>query len=136
MGSHEYDDFDGNKVLKLAAFNAKVECEVPNNRLDKFNGTLIWRRDEIDKTPQRFSITNETILLRGTTLRNVTWAFGLVVYAGPDTKLMQNTGKTYFKRTSIDNFLNKLVLYIGFTLILLALISAGKRGEMANIRLN
>ena len=26
---------------------------------------------------------------------------------------MQNTGKTHFKRTSIDNFLNKLVLYIG-----------------------
>merc|ERR1719259_1305426 len=37
---------------------------------------------------------------------------------------MQNTGRTHFKRTSIDNFLNKLVLYIGIALILLAVISA------------
>ena len=52
------------------------------------------------------------------------WAFGLVVFAGPDTKLMQNTGRTHFKRTSIDNFLNTLVLYIGIALILFALISS------------
>ena len=118
------DDFDGNHVLRLAAFNAKVECEAPNNRLDRFQGKLIWKRDGIDKKPKEFSISNENILLRGTTLRNVSWAFGLVVFAGPDTKLMQNTGRTHFKRTSIDNFLNKLVLYIGIALILLAVISA------------
>ena len=35
---------------------------------------------------------------------------------------MQNAGQTHFKRTSVDNFLNRLVIYIGFFLVLLALI--------------
>jgi hypothetical protein len=36
---------------------------------------------------------------------------------------MMNSGQTHFKRTSLDNFLNKLVIYIGCFLCLLALIS-------------
>lgn len=31
---------------------------------------------------------------------------------GPDTKLMQNSGKTTFKRTSIDRLMNVLVLVV------------------------
>lgn len=32
---------------------------------------------------------------------------------GPDTKLMQNSGRTKFKRTSIDRLMNTLVLWVG-----------------------
>lgn len=35
---------------------------------------------------------------------------------------MQNSGQTHFKRTSVDNFLNRLVLYIGCFLVVLAVI--------------
>ena len=31
-------DFDGEDVLKLAAFNGIIECEPPNNKLGRFNG--------------------------------------------------------------------------------------------------
>lgn len=31
---------------------------------------------------------------------------------GPDTKLMQNSGRTKFKRTSIDRLMNTLVLWV------------------------
>ena len=90
------DDFESDEVLKMAAFDGKVECEAPNNILDKFTGTLILR-NRFDKNQMRYPISNDNVLLRGTTLRNVNWAFGLVVFAGPDTKLMQNTGRTHFK---------------------------------------
>lgn len=36
-----------------------------------------------------------------------------VFTAGPDTKLMQNSGRTKFKRTSIDRLMNTLVLWVG-----------------------
>lgn len=35
-------------------------------------------------------------------------------FAGPDTKLMQNSGKTKFKRTSIDRLMNTLVLWVSY----------------------
>lgn len=33
-------------------------------------------------------------------------------FAGPETKLMQNCGKSTFKRTSIDRLMNVLVLCV------------------------
>lgn len=36
-------------------------------------------------------------------------------FTGPDTKLMQNSGKTKFKRTSIDRLMNTLVLWVSFS---------------------
>ena len=62
-----------------------VKCEAPNNHLHKFAGNLYWN----NKT---FPIDNEKILLRGCIIRNTEWCYGLVIFAGPDTKLMQNTG--------------------------------------------
>uniref|UniRef100_A0A4W6C7B4 Phospholipid-transporting ATPase n=1 Tax=Lates calcarifer TaxID=8187 RepID=A0A4W6C7B4_LATCA len=61
---------------------------------------------------QTYALDNDKVLLRGCTLRNTEWCFGLVIFGGPDTKLMQNSGKTTFKRTSIDHLMNVLVLCI------------------------
>uniref|UniRef100_A0A8C1KI99 Phospholipid-transporting ATPase n=1 Tax=Cyprinus carpio TaxID=7962 RepID=A0A8C1KI99_CYPCA len=96
-----------------------VRCEPPNNRLDKFTGTLTMRGET-------FALDNERILLRGCTLRNTEWCFGLVVFGGPDTKLMQNSGKSVFKRTSIDHLMNVLVMFIfGFLAFMCTILSIG-----------
>uniref|UniRef100_A0A3Q2EIR5 Phospholipid-transporting ATPase n=1 Tax=Cyprinodon variegatus TaxID=28743 RepID=A0A3Q2EIR5_CYPVA len=95
--------------------SGEVRCEPPNNRLDKFMGTLT-----IDG--QQYGLDNDKILLRGCTVRNTDWCFGLVIFAGPETKLMKNSGKTTFKRTNIDQLMNILVLCI---FGLLAVICAG-----------
>uniref|UniRef100_A0A8C1AXW0 Phospholipid-transporting ATPase n=2 Tax=Cyprinus carpio TaxID=7962 RepID=A0A8C1AXW0_CYPCA len=109
----------GNDIQKLAAFNGEVRCEPPNNRLDKFTGTLTMRGET-------FALDNERILLRGCTLRNTEWCFGLVVFGGPDTKLMQNSGKSVFKRTSIDHLMNVLVMFIfGFLAFMCTILSIG-----------
>uniref|UniRef100_A0A6Q2YKE1 Phospholipid-transporting ATPase n=1 Tax=Esox lucius TaxID=8010 RepID=A0A6Q2YKE1_ESOLU len=97
----------------------QVRCEPPNNRLDKFTGCL-----SLDGA--MYSLDNEKILLRGCTLRNTQWCFGLVLFGGPDTKLMQNCGKTTFKRTSIDRLMNVLVLSIfGFLAIMCLILAIG-----------
>uniref|UniRef100_A0A8C3KJK4 Phospholipid-transporting ATPase n=1 Tax=Calidris pygmaea TaxID=425635 RepID=A0A8C3KJK4_9CHAR len=107
----------GEDLQKLTEFNGEVKCEAPNNKLDKFTGTLTLRGE-------KYALDNEKMLLRGCTIRNTEWCFGLVIYAGPDTKLMQNSGKTTFKRTSIDRLMNVLVMVIFAFLGLMCLILA------------
>ncbi len=63
------------------------------------------------------------MLLRGCRLRNTKWCYGLVVFAGSDTKLMKNGGKTKFKQTHIDKLLNYLIVgvsgHFSFSILLL-----------------
>lgn len=58
----------------------------------------------------RFALDNDKVVLRGCILRNTQWCYGVVIFAGKDTKLMQNSGKTKFKRTSIDRLLNFIII--------------------------
>jgi magnesium-transporting ATPase (P-type) len=58
----------------------------------------------------RFPLDNDRVVLRGCILRNTQWCYGVVIFAGKDTKLMQNSGKTKFKRTSIDRLLNFIII--------------------------
>ncbi|KAM9820172.1 phospholipid-transporting ATPase ID [Neosynchiropus ocellatus] len=109
----------GDSVEVLGRFKGEVICEPPNNRLDKFKGKLTL-------DGEAYSLDNDKILLRGCTLRNTEWCFGLVVFGGPDTKLMQNSGKTIFKRTSIDRLMNILVLSIfGFLATMCSILVIG-----------
>ncbi|KAF3822903.1 hypothetical protein GH733_010339 [Mirounga leonina] len=155
-------------ISRLAKFDGEVVCEPPNNKLDRFSGTLYWKNS-------KFPLSNQNMLLRGCVLRNTEWCFGLVVFAGeppggrgpvppsaslpgshlcphdvlqsaapggntagcclgfrtcsrsflgPDTKLMQNSGRTKFKRTSIDRLMNTLVLWIFGFLVCMGVILA------------
>ncbi|XP_010633752.1 phospholipid-transporting ATPase IC [Fukomys damarensis] len=97
----------------LAAFDGFIECEEPNNRLDKFTGTLFWRN-------KSFPLDADKILLRGCVIRNTDICHGLVIFAGADTKIMKNSGKTRFKRTKIDYLMNYMVYTIFVVLILLS----------------
>ncbi|XP_067827575.1 phospholipid-transporting ATPase ID isoform X3 [Heptranchias perlo] len=109
----------GTDMCRLAEFDGEIICETPNNKLDKFKGTLFWK----DK---KYSLDNEKMLLRGCVLRNTEWCFGMVIFAGPDTKLMQNSGRTKFKRTSIDRLMNTLVLWIfGFLVCMGTILAIG-----------
>ena len=69
---------------------------------------------------KKYAIDNEQILLRGAVLRNTSWCYGVVIFAGKDTKLMQNSGKAKFKRTSIDRLLNFIILGVSISYFLKA----------------
>ncbi|KAJ4925775.1 hypothetical protein JOQ06_007963 [Pogonophryne albipinna] len=98
---------------QLVDFNALIECEEPNNRLDKFIGTMTWEEE-------RLPLDLDNMLLRGCTIRNTEESHGLVIFAGADTKIMRNSGKTRFKRTKIDELMNYMVYSIFVLLILVA----------------
>jgi len=91
------------EITRYGAYTGEVVCEPPNNNLSKFEGALTWK----DET---YSLDNEKILLRGCVLRNTAWCYGLVLFAGRDTKLMMNSGRTKFKRTHIDRLMNRIII--------------------------
>lgn len=98
----------------IGAFNGEIICETPNNLLNKFEGLLDWKG-------KRYPLDNDRVVLRGCILRNTQWCYGVVIFAGKDTKLMQNSGKTKFKRTSIDRLLNFIIIGIVFFLLSMCL---------------
>uniref|UniRef100_A0A8C7LF48 Phospholipid-transporting ATPase n=1 Tax=Oncorhynchus mykiss TaxID=8022 RepID=A0A8C7LF48_ONCMY len=63
---------------QLAQFDAMIVCEEPNNRLDKFTGTMRWRKDE-------FPLDLDNMMLRGCRIRNTDECHGLVIFAGKNT---------------------------------------------------
>ncbi|XP_054468772.1 phospholipid-transporting ATPase IC [Anoplopoma fimbria] len=103
------------EMRELADFNALIECEEPNNRLDKFVGTMLW-------DGERYPLDQDNMLLRGCKIRNTEVCHGLIIFAGADTKIMRNSGKTRFKRTRIDELMNYMVYTI---FVLLVLVCAG-----------
>jgi len=67
----------------------------------------------------------DQLLLRGAMLRNTRWVFGVVVYTGHDTKLMQNnTATAPLKRSTLDRLINTQILMLFFILLLLCILSA------------
>uniref|UniRef100_A0A671PUP5 Phospholipid-transporting ATPase n=1 Tax=Sinocyclocheilus anshuiensis TaxID=1608454 RepID=A0A671PUP5_9TELE len=101
----ETAELDGN-------WQSLIMCEEPNNRLDKFVGTMIW-------DAQSYPLDLDNMLLRGCKIRNTDECHGLVIFAGNDTKIMRNGGKTRFKRTLIDKLMNYMVYTIFVLLVLL-----------------
>lgn len=89
----------------LVSFNAYLECEAPNNRINDFEGALTFN----DK---KYSLTNTQILLRGAQLRQTRWAVGCVVFSGYHTKVVMNSTKAPSKRSNIERKTNEFIVVI------------------------
>ncbi|KYN37987.1 putative phospholipid-transporting ATPase IA [Trachymyrmex septentrionalis] len=106
-------------TAELMNFRANIQCEPPNRHLYEFHGVL----RETNK--QSVALGPDQILLRGAMLRNTRWVFGVVIYTGHDTKLMQNnTATAPLKRSTLDRLINTQTLMLFFILLLLCILSA------------
>ncbi|XP_034611486.1 phospholipid-transporting ATPase IK [Trachemys scripta elegans] len=108
----------------MAAFDGKVTCEEPNSRMHSFIGTLEWRGE-------KYSLDSEKILLRGCRIRNTETCYGLVIYAGLDSKIMKNCGKIKMKKTKLDRLMDRLVILIFAMLVFISLCLAFAAGFWA-----
>ncbi|KAI4538817.1 hypothetical protein MG293_011084 [Ovis ammon polii] len=113
--SHTADMQTREVLMKLSG---TIECEGPNRHLYDFTGNL-----NLDgKSP--VALGPDQILLRGTQLRNTQWSFGIVVYTGHDTKLMQNSTKAPLKRSNVEKVTNVQILVLFGILLVMALVSS------------
>jgi len=56
-----------------------------------------------------FPVDLQTMLLRGTVLRNTGWVIGIVLYTGEDTRIVMNAGGTPSKRSRVEKQMNPQV---------------------------
>eukprot|EP01132_Coremiostelium_polycephalum_P003717 gene3717-4630_t len=109
----------------LDNFSCKVDYEGPNNDIYGFEGVLtILKEPETSTTtlgsstsiskssPNFVPVTIDSVLLRGTKLRNTDWIIGIVVYTGVDTKVEKNSTKVNQKRSSVERGVNNKLLML------------------------
>lgn len=102
------------------AFTGVMDYEHPNNRLYNFTGRI-----EITKksTKDTFPIGPSNIILRGCSVRGCPYLYGLVIFTGHETKLMQNSRVTPFKQSNVYKMVNRCILLIFATQTILCVIS-------------
>lgn len=81
-----------------------IECEKENEFIYKFNGQLRMRNDEV------IGLGEEQILLRGSSLRNTGYVWGIAVYTGHDSKVMMNSARGVQKKSKLDIAMNRYIL--------------------------
>ncbi|MCD7446796.1 putative phospholipid-transporting ATPase 4 [Datura stramonium] len=92
-------------------FSATIKCEDPNPSLYTFVGNLEYDR-------QVYPLDPSQILLRDSKLRNTGYVYGVVIFTGHDSKVMQNSTKSPSKRSRVEFQMDKII-YLLFGLLLL-----------------
>ena len=81
--------------LDIGNLKWNLNYEKPNPYLYKFTGTYT---DQTKKVPIDFN----NFILRGCSLRNTKYIYGLVSYTGHDTKLLLNSVNARSKLSGVD----------------------------------
>lgn len=103
-----------------------IACDVPNTRLYEFNG-------RVEIKGKQCPLTKDNILLRGTCLRISPFIYGCVIYAGKDTKMMQNSKFKSNKMSSVERRVNKFIIVFLIILAILTLLCFGLSFIYVNI---
>lgn len=66
----------------------------------KFDGNMTLP-SAISTKQGAISLSNDNLLLRGMSLRNTEFVYGITVYTGPETKIQKNSLRTKLKMSKI-----------------------------------
>ncbi|XP_062211114.1 phospholipid-transporting ATPase 1-like isoform X3 [Phragmites australis] len=90
-----------------------IKCEKPNRNIYGFLATV-----DLDGR-RAVSLGPSNIVLRGCELKNTTWAIGVAVYTGRDTKVMLNSSGAPSKRSRLETHMNREIIVLAVVLVLL-----------------
>ncbi|XP_032879147.1 phospholipid-transporting ATPase VA isoform X2 [Amblyraja radiata] len=99
-------------------FNSVIECEKPNNDLNRFQGYIIYKNEK------KAGLSKDNLLLRGCTIRNTEEVVGIAIYAGHETKAMLNNNGPRYKRSKLERQMNVDVFWCVIILVVMCLFSA------------
>ncbi|CAK8535942.1 unnamed protein product [Lathyrus sativus] len=98
-------------------FSGTIRCEDPNPNLYTFVGNFEYER-------QVYPLDPGHILLRDSKLRNTDYVYGVVIFTGHDSKVMQNSTKSPSKRSTIEKKMDYIIYTLFTVLILISFISS------------
>ncbi|KAG9449952.1 hypothetical protein H6P81_009917 [Aristolochia fimbriata] len=94
----------------LKNFKALIKCEDPNENLYSFIGTFYYES-------KQYPLSMQQVLLRDSKLRNTQYAYGVVIFTGHDTKVMQNATDPPSKRSKVEKKMDKII-YVLFSILI------------------
>jgi magnesium-transporting ATPase (P-type) len=101
-----------------ANFSGSIECTLPNEMIYDFSAKYYPSEDN----SEFIVVDKQSLLLRGCSLKQTYCIYGMVVYVGPDTKMLKNYPVFRYKVATIERQFNK---HIYFLLIIDFLVSLG-----------
>ena len=107
-----------NAFNNLGEENCYINVEPPNRNIYKINGLLFLNGEK-----RVFNKSN--VAIRGAILKNTKFIYGIIIYTGEETKIMQNFIKPKSKFSYLDKLVNDICLVIIIVRILYVLIFMG-----------
>jgi phospholipid-transporting ATPase len=86
-----------------------IFCEAPNNAIYKFEGQ--FKQTNCDAIP----LGSDNIILRGCSLRNTEYVYGIVIFSGHDTKIMMNSMAAKYKFSGLEMYTNYAIIVVLIT---------------------
>ncbi|KAK8465883.1 hypothetical protein PHAVU_009G201600 [Phaseolus vulgaris] len=98
-------------------FKVIIKCEDPNANLYSFVGNLELENQLHPLAPQQ-------VLLRDSKLRNTEFIYGVVIFTGHDTKVMQNSTEPPSKRSTVEKRMDKIIYFLFVVLFLISFVGS------------
>lgn len=105
----------------LAKLEGAVYCPQPSAKLYGFEGLLSMETKENAADSSEWAFDDKSVLLRSAKLADPEWIKGVVMYIGPQTKMMMNRNPTKFKFSNFEYQLNQQVKILFMLMLFLCL---------------
>ncbi|KAJ6986558.1 phospholipid-transporting ATPase 1-like [Populus alba x Populus x berolinensis] len=100
------------KIPEKEKISGLIKCEKPNRNIYGFQANM-------DIDGKRLSLGPSNIILRGCELKNTSWAIGVAVYCGRETKAMLNNSGAPSKRSWLETRMNSEIIVLSVFLVAL-----------------
>ncbi|KAJ8442146.1 hypothetical protein Cgig2_015487 [Carnegiea gigantea] len=114
-----------NQDSMVKKFRAVIRCEDPNANLYTFVGSL-------DLGGQQYSLSAQQLLLRESKLQNTDYIYGVCIFTGHDTKVIQNSVGPPSKRSKIERRTDKIVFLLFLLLIIMSIVGSSYFGAVTS----
>ncbi|KAJ0095337.1 hypothetical protein Patl1_16556 [Pistacia atlantica] len=121
----EKDEFFPADLMLLSSSYEDAVCYVETMNLDGETNLKLKQALELwNLKEQHYPLTPQQLLLRDSKLRNTDYIYGVVIFTGHDTKVMQNATDPPSKRSKIEKKMDRVIYFMFFVVFLMAFVGS------------